>query len=217
MSDSVLNSEKIQRTLDIARTEINRQKPDRAIELVRELGLEEGQFGFERLYAEQLLVLAEAFAAKESPGAESLFDEALNSIASLPEPNEPLEMRAKEHFAMYLARFRASPSKALKFFGEANRIAARLELQEDSARIQLGIERIELEIDKSPELQNFAIFKKVAEADEYTSEVQLAAWTEHRRTFADATRGLRYGRKRAEVSDSYFKFLLESARTTKSK
>jgi hypothetical protein len=44
---------KIQRILEIARSEINKLKADRAIELVRTIELEEGRLGFERLHAEK--------------------------------------------------------------------------------------------------------------------------------------------------------------------
>ena len=58
--------------LDLARAEINRLQPDKAIQYVRELGIEPDSVS-RTLWIESQLVLAEAYLAKGDVAAESFF------------------------------------------------------------------------------------------------------------------------------------------------
>lgn len=130
----------IRQTLDLARNEINRRKPEEALELLESIRDDVEQTGISALTAEHRLLRAEAFGAEGDPVAESLFSEALNLIAGLEQPQAELEMRADEHFADYLVKFAARPLDARKYFLAANLVAIRQGLQQES--IRLGMKTI---------------------------------------------------------------------------
>lgn len=199
---------RIERTLELARAAINQQNPDRAIALVDALSLRGGEEGFERYWAESRLVLAEAYAAKGDFAAESLFEEALELIRVLPDAEEPLEVRVHEHFGDYLRCFAKRPSLARQNYEIAKRKAIGLRTQEDSARIQLKLEMIELTMDSSPELENFKTLKRVAKEVGCTFSEQLAAWLQHRGEAGQQEQGLRFARNKGVAGEQYFKHLL---------
>jgi hypothetical protein len=209
---SPLDAGKIQRTLELARNAVNTGKPDSAIELVSSLGLDGEQEGFERFWADSRLVLAEAYMAKRNAVAETFFEEALASIASLPEKDPLLEQRANEHYADYLSNFVGCRSKARPKYDLAKQLAVENHSDEDIARIQLKIELLELTIDGHVELGNFQVFKGVAERGGFRHQDQLAAWMQYKGTLPEAFRGLKFARKKNEVSPQYFISLLESVK-----
>lgn len=212
MHSSPLDIGKIQRTLELARNAINAGKPDGAIELVGSLGLDGEQDGFERFWAESRLILAEAYMAKRKAVAETFFEEALASIVSLPERNSLLEQRANEHYADYLSNFVGCRSKARPRYDLAKQFAVENHLDEDIARIQLKIELLELTIDGHAELENFRMFKGLAERGGFTHQDQLATWVQYKGSLPEAFRGLKFARKKNEVSPQYFLSLLESVK-----
>ncbi len=208
-----LDAGKIQRNLELARSAVNAGKPERAIELVSSMGLDGEQAGFERFWAESRLVLAEAYMAKRDAVAETFFEEAMASIASLSEQKESLlEQRANEHYADYLSNFAGCRSKARPMYDRAKQLAVVNHLDEDTARIQLKIELLELIIDSHPELENFQMFKGVAERGEFTYQGQLAAWMQYKGALPETFRGLKFARKKNAVSSEYFLSLLNSVR-----
>jgi len=209
---SPLDAGKIQRTLELARNAVNTSKPDSAIELVSSLGLDGEQEGFERFWADSRLVLAEAYMAKRDGVAETFFEEALTSIAALAERDSMLELRANEHYADYLSNYIGCRSKARPRYDLAKQLAVENHLDEDIARIQLKIELLELTIDTHVELENFRIFKGVAERGGFRHQDQLAAWMQYKGTLPEAFRGLKFARKKNEVSPQYFISLLESVK-----
>jgi hypothetical protein len=199
---------RIERTLELARAAVNQQNPDRAIALVGTLSLQGGEEGFERHWAESRLVLAEAYAAKGDFAAESLFEEALELIRVLPQPEESLEVRAHEHFGDYLRCFAKRPSLARQNYEIAKKKAIGLRTQEDSARLQLKIEMIDLTMDESPELENFKTLKRVGKEAGCTSAEQLAVWLQHKGEIGQHDQGLRFARNRDVAGEQYFKYLL---------
>jgi hypothetical protein len=212
MQKSPLDAGKLRRILELARNAVNALKPDRAIELVTSLGLDGEQEGFERFWAESRLVLAEAYMTKCDPVAETFFEEALSAIASLPENDSMLEMRTNEHYADYLSNFAGCRSKARPRYDLAKRLAVSNHLDEDSANIQLKVELLELTIDNHPELENFQMFKGLAERGGYTHQDQLATWMQYRGAVPETLRGLKFARKKNSVSPQYFLSLLESVK-----
>ncbi len=209
---SPLDAGKIQRTLELARNAVNTGKPDSAIELVSSLGLDGDQEGFERFWADSRLVLAEAYMAKRNGVAETFFEEALAAIAALPERDPLLEQRANEHYADYLSNFVGCRSKARPRYDLAKQLAVENHLDEDIARIQLKIELLELTIDGHVELENFQMFKGLAERGGFTHQDQLATWMQYKGILPEAFRGLKFARKKNEVSPQYFLSLLESVK-----
>jgi len=150
--------------------------------------------------------------AKRDAVADTFFEEALASIASLPETDPLLEQRANEHYADYLSNFAGCRSKARPRYDLAKQLAVGNHLDEDIARIQLKIECLELTIDGHPELENFQMFKGVAERGSFMYQDQLAAWTIYKGSLPETFRGLKFARKKNAVSPQYFLSLLESVR-----
>ena len=66
--------------------------------------------------------------------------------------------------------------------------------------------------DVDVELENFRIFKGVAERGGFRHQDQLAAWMQYKGTLPEAFRGLKFARKKNEVSPQYFISLLESVK-----
>jgi len=187
-----MDAEKAQRTLELARAAINRQQPDQAIALVGTLRLHGDEEGFERYWAESRLLLAEAYLSKGDPSAEALFDETFALLAQLPQPEITLEIRANEHWGDYLRCFVKRPSLARPYYEIAKRRSVELRMDEDSARIQLKIEAIELAMDNSSEIENFKTLKRVAKQGEYTARDQLAAWLHHKGDLNNIEQGLQF-------------------------
>src|SRR6266850_326112 len=192
MSEGPMDAEKAQRTLELARAAINRQQPDQAIALVGTLRLHGDEEGFERYWAESRLLLAEAYLSKGDPSAEALFDETFALLAQLPKPEITLEIRANEHWGDYLRCFVKRPSLARPYYEIAKRRSVELRMDEDSARIQLKIEAIELAMDNSSEIENFKTLKRVAKQGEYTARDQLAAWLHHKGDLNNIEQGLQF-------------------------
>jgi len=212
MHDGAIDPGKIRRILDLARAANNQQNPDQAIAFTDTLPLRGGEEGFEREWAEARLLLAESYTAKGSQLAETLFEEVFELLAQLPTPDATFELRAHEHYGDYLRRFAKFPSKARCQFEIAKTKAVDLRMEQDSARVQLKLETIELEMDKSPELENFATLKRIAKQWGHTWTEQLAAWLHYKGQAAQHEQGLKFARNKGQASEQYFKYLLDMVR-----
>jgi hypothetical protein len=210
MDGDLIDSSKVQRTLDLARTANNQQNPDQAIALITKLGIYGDEVGFEKAWAESRLILAEAYGAKGQPVAATFFEDALDLLSHLPSVQIELQVRGHEHFGDYLCRFAKRPSLARPHYENAKSGVVQLRLEEDSARIQLKLEMIELQMDQSPELENFRNLKRVSKG--YTSSEQLAAWFHHKGSASQHSQGLTFARNRGQVGEAYFKNLLDMVR-----
>lgn len=204
--------EKILRILDLAKTANNQQKPDQAIALIEKIGIRSGDDGLETEWAESRLVLAEAYAAKGHQLSETLFEDVFGLLKKLSKRDPHLMIRAHEHYGGYLQQFAGRPSLAREHFEGAKAVALELRSDEDSARVQLKLELIDLTMDKSPELDNFKTFKRVAHQSGCTSTEQLAAWCHHKGQACSYDQGLRFARNRGQAGDQYFKQLLDMVR-----
>jgi len=150
--------------------------------------------------------------SKGDPSAEGLFEEAFLLLKELPQPVVTLEIRANEHWGDYMRCFVRRPSLARQHYEIAKRRSVELHMEEDSARIQLKIEAIELAMDDSSETENFKTLKRVARQGEYTARDQLAAWLHHKGDLSYIGQGLRFARNRMVAGDAYFRHLLEIVR-----
>jgi hypothetical protein len=212
VNDDPIASGKVQRILDLARAANNQQNPEQAIALIRSLELDGSQVRLERERVESRLILAEAYTAKGNQLADALFEETFELLSRLSIPEVTLEIRSHEHFADYLRCFAKRPSLARQHYEYAKVRAVNLRMEEDSARIQLKIETIELGMDQSPEAGNFATLKRVAKQGGYTCAEQLAAWLNHKGQAAHHDRGLAFARNRGQAGEQYFKYLLDMVR-----
>ena len=180
--------------------------------MVDSLRLRGDEEGFERHWAETRLLLAEAYSAKGDPSAEGLFEETFALLAQLPQPEATLEIRANEHWGDYLRCFVKRPSLARPYYENAKRRSVELHMHEDSARIQMKIEAIELSMDNSSQVDNFKTLKRVATHGGYTAREQLAAWLHHKGDLGNIEQGLKFARNRTVASDLYFRHLLDVVR-----
>ncbi|HEV1996045.1 MAG TPA: hypothetical protein VGR03_17060 [Candidatus Acidoferrum sp.] len=198
--------------LDLARNENNRQRPDLALGYLQEARSEIERREGEAIWAEHHLLLAEAYAAKCDPAAEPLFEELFDRLRKLPERHPELELLAHEHFADFLVRLDGRRSVARDHFEQARKLAIEENLREESARTELKLTKLHLEMDSDPELPNFKSFRRVAKNGGYTYQVQLASWQRHYLGQQGLNKGLRYARKRNVASDGYFADILESVK-----
>jgi hypothetical protein len=205
----------VRHSLDLARDEINRQRPDLALGYLQNIQSKVENLEGQPMWVEHHLLLAESYAAKCDPVAESLFEEVFERLESLPEKPPLLSLLAHEHFGDLLVRLSGRRSVARDHFEEARRIAITENLREESSRIELKLTHIRLAMDSDPEFPNFTSFRRVAKNGGYTYCVQLASWQRHYMNQQHLNVGLRHARKRNVASDGYFADILESVKTTK--
>ncbi|MBN1547012.1 MAG: hypothetical protein JW902_10160 [Syntrophaceae bacterium] len=215
------NQQEIKNALDLARRDINRQKPDLALERLRRIERQiDGADLFERTHYS--LLLGEAFSAKRDPGAETYLLEAEERIKALPVRNRELElevlvrdleleMRVYEQLGKFYTFVEKRPSKAKNYFSKGK--AAAVEINpETAADIDLRIIAIDLTIDKDPELENFQILRRVG-GEGYLAQDELAAWRQHLdRKSASQSPALRYARNFNARDEQYFQNLLGSVK-----
>jgi hypothetical protein len=199
------------RTLELARRKINQQRPDMALELL--FGIQTEIEGLEgtALEAECRLVRAEAHAAMRDQAARAYFGEALELLGRLPEPSLDLQLRAYEHYGDFLLMCHRR-SDALRQYQKAGEIATGRVWSEDTARIQLKLVGIGLEMDSDPQLGNFRLLRHEADLLGCTSQQQLAGWHLHLGKLEDASRGMRFARSGGPASEQYFVDLLKSVK-----
>ena len=199
---------------ELARREIIRGKARTALELLRANRKEAEEHRGTQLWAEYTLLLAEAFAGKSDECAEGYFEDALQFIKNLADPDADLEARAHESFGNFLTSTLRIRSKARQQYELARQIATKHNLRTRNAEIELKIIQIDLETDGNSELKNFSAMMHVAYEDGYTPEVQLAVWHQHLGKSEEAALGRMYGRKVGCASEAYFRKLFESVRAT---
>ena len=213
MDSTGSNLSNVRQTLDLARSAINRQQPEDAVELLKTIRDDVECTEGGPLAAEHRLLIAEAYAARGNPVADSIFAEALELIGNLEVRRPDLELRSNEHLADYLVRFAGRPSAARERYETAKRIAVEQRLREDGDRIQLKLIPIALQTDHDePGLKNFGTFKRAASHGHFTRQVQLAAWYQYEGQADAFQRGLQFARNKTVVSEEYFRHILESVR-----
>ncbi|HTQ60773.1 MAG TPA: hypothetical protein VMI32_11145 [Candidatus Solibacter sp.] len=146
--------------------------------------------------------------------AERAFNDALERISMLEEPDPTLEMLGHEDNGKYLAERRAF-MRARNHYGLAERIAERLDQIEDVARIQLCVIRIDLDERKDPRLKAFQRMKEAAK-DGYTHLEQREGWIHYTDTFQKYGTQLISTRKGDEASVEYFRGVLSLIRRRRS-
>lgn len=211
--------QEIRNTLDLARRDINRQKPDLALERLRRINLQIDEADpFER--TQYSLLLGEAFSAKRDPGAETYLLEAEERVKAMPIRDRELEvevlardleleMQVYEQLGIFYTFVDKRPSKAKLYFSKAKMAAVEIN-SEAAAGIDLRIIAIDLTIDKDPELENYQILRRVA-GEGFLANDQLAAWHMHlEKKAASQAPALRYARKINVRDEQYFRNLLES-------
>jgi hypothetical protein len=208
--DEDRNTCSIGSVLDQARREINRNRADLALEILRSILNEMDDRGDPIEKAQYQLLLAEAYAAQNNEAADSFFHEAKSRICLLPNRELGLEVRLFEHYAKFLIDRR--PSEAKNFYCRAESVAQEIGDKEQIARIELEKKVLDFKQNRNPELNNLRILRRVAANGNYTSREQLAAWHQHFGEIESSSKVLRFARKLESRDESYFKKLLESIR-----
>jgi tetratricopeptide (TPR) repeat protein len=209
--------QKIQRTIDNARSEINRQKARRAIRLLKAIKDEIELYKGTPESVDYSLTLAEAYSAmKDYAMAETFFEEAEEKAADMPVLAPVFGMRLYEHLGANYARAKKlTPARAS--YGRAKEFALRQHFEEDTARIQLSLECVGLqEKNNRVELENLQKLRKVADGDSvpevaresFTCTEQMKAWNVHKGLPRDAL----FARIPKERDEAYFLNLLRSVR-----
>jgi hypothetical protein len=201
----------LRQALDLARADVNRQQPHRALNQLRAIDIQIEDSPETYPWAEAKLISAEALAALEDPGAMYEFEEAIRRISSISERDLALEMRAHEHFAKHLAEKRHT-GRAREHYQLAERIAEEAELREDADRIHLCIILIDLQSGHDPRLSSFQNLKRAAAEEANTYREQLAAWVHYLDEFRHRQTGLVYARQREVASVDYFRGVLSLIR-----
>jgi hypothetical protein len=203
---------RIRGILTLARSHINQQEPDLAIETLRRIREEVESFPNTLECAEFQLLLGEAYNAKHSQHAGSFLHEAGKRIGDLPEI--PLDLDHRLHYGVgyFCQQIKKKPSEARKHYEQAKEAAVRLGNSELVARSQLRIIHIDLEIDSDPELANFKSLRRVSHSRNLLCEDQLAAWHLHLGELDCSPTRLVYARGFAKRNDEYFYELLSTVR-----
>ncbi len=209
MSEAV-ELEKIRQVLKQAQQQINQQQPDLAIESLRRIKDQVEACSDSPEWAEWSLQLGEAYTAKHSEAAKSFLLDAKERIATLARPVLDLEFRLHDHLGYFSQEVEKKLSTARTHYEHAKDAAIKLGSGELTARTQLRIIRIELQVDTDPELENFKTLRRVAHEHNLLCEDQLAAWYQHYgdRSFDQASP--LYARGMQRRTDEYFLDLLRS-------
>ena len=207
---------RLRHILSLARACVHRGQAYQAFGHLRSIESEIDDLAGTSVWAEHLLTCAGALGAMRdsASAAEEAFNEALNRISTLVEPDLALEMLGHEDFGKYLAEQRAF-KRARNHYGLAERIAETLNQSEDVARIQLCIIRIDLAERKDPRLGAFQRLKEAAK-DGYTHVEQREAWIHYTDTFQNYGAQLIATRKGSEASVEYFRGVLSLVRRRQS-
>jgi len=209
LSETIMeDEEKLSRTLQLARDEIKRLNPTRAFEYLGAIEFDVCERRGTAIWAEHKLLFASALAETGNSAAKQEFDEALERIRNLPDRDLDLEMRIFEDYAKYLACFEHRRSKAREYLQAAREIALKQGLLEDSARLQLKIIKIDLEIDEDPRKECFQNLKKAAKELGASFQKQLAAWVHYCTEDKNSSLGMIAARKKGIASVGYFRGVL---------
>ncbi|MGB7438580.1 MAG: hypothetical protein WBR26_04360 [Candidatus Acidiferrum sp.] len=204
------SDERTQQVLNLARAAIHKGQAPLAIEYLKTIQSEIEDLASTSPWAEHELIYAGALAGMNDPAAETAFEETLERISHLSEPNRALEMRAHEDLGKYLAGKR-SRSSARNHYQLAERIAVDLDRDEDVARIQLCIIRIDLEESRDPRIVSLQNLRHAAK-DCYTAREQHAAWMHYDDEIQSIRNRLIAARKGSEATVDYFRGVLSEIR-----
>lgn len=201
--------------VQLARDEVNRQNAPLALQYLNEIRADIDEYAGTLVWAEHQLTFAETLASMRDPilRAEALpeFEEAARRVSNLPERHLELELRAHEHFAMFLASSRRR-SVAKTHYELATRAAVEAGLKQETARVQLKMIKNDLECDESPLLPSLRNFRKAASEKGSTPQQQLAAWLLYVGENEELTHSLVAARKGPAASVEYFRDLLNSVK-----
>lgn len=210
--DGESNSERLRMVLNLARREINRQKPHAALEHLRRIKHEVDVLHGMHEWAEFSLLLGEAYSAMRREEAEGHLCEAEGRIEKLPQQDSELSLRLHVAYGDLFSSAFHWPSKAREHYTLAKRHAIDLGVPEETARIELRIIATDLRSKRDRRLTAFGNLRRVGGVGDYTEQEQLAAWHQFIGELDSATSGIRAARGFDETDERYFRGVLESVR-----
>ena len=158
------------------------------------------------------LLLAVTYTAQKDSNAEAYLIDAeqkANKIEHLP---PDLRVRLYEARGDYHRGVDLRLGIARSTYERAKDFAVNHDLKQESARFQLKIISIDLEIDKDSEGENFKTFKRVAKEKACTWTEQLGVWMFHLSSLGEQRRNVRYARSLNSKPDNYFVGLITDFR-----
>ncbi len=194
---------RIWHTLELARTEANRGRPDLARHYLSEISREIDQLEGSVCWAAYSLALAEVYAVSDDDAAGGFFEEAIERMNHVSDFPAQLKLHVHEDFGKYLSR-QGYRSKARLQFETAKKMAVELNLLEVSAKNSLRLMKIDLELDGDPQLASFQNMKKAALDRGETHQAQLAVWLQHWGSIEARRQGLKFARNERVASKEYF-------------
>ncbi len=205
-----IDEKTLRHVLDVARGEINRQRPRLALEHLKTIHEQIDELGTGSLWAEFQVIYAEALSAMNMDAAEHEFHEALSRLSQVDPPEPILELRTEEHFADFLSRKGRVPL-AREHYQSAENIAVESSLREDADRIRLSIVSMDLQDSKNPQWKSFLNLKRAAAECNSPHTRQLNVWIRYSEQLQEQIdRGLMNAREGAIASVDHFKSLLTS-------
>jgi hypothetical protein len=202
----------IPHVLRLAQQQINQLEPDLAIENLKRIRPAVDSHHETAEWAEYSLLLGEAFVAKLSPAAGRLLEEAEDRIGRLPDPAPMLQFRLHDRLGYFYQHVERKRVAARREYELAKGAALTLGVAELVARTQLRITLLDLEIDRSREIENFKTLRRVGHGHAFTNSEQLAAWLLHCGENDQNSVLPVYARGIQTRSDDYFLDLLRSVR-----
>src|SRR2546422_9857292 len=130
MTSQPSEAERLSRILELAKAAVNRQEPELALQLLKEIWPEIREGSGTLLSIEYEIIMGDILCARGDPAAGYHYEQALAGIAQLSQRDPKLEMRAHEHFGDYLYRFAHRPSSARRHYEAAANIATAEHLRE---------------------------------------------------------------------------------------
>jgi hypothetical protein len=210
------DEKRFRRILDIARGCVLRGQAPQAIAHLDTIRLEIEDFPGTSAWAEYMLIYAGALAAMRDPAAEYSFDDTIERISKLSEPDPALQARAHGDFGKFLGEQR-SFRRAREQYRLAERIAETLDQsEEDLAHFQMCLIGIELQEKRDPQLRAFQNLRHAALMDGCTDTHQREAWFQYVDEFHRDTRHMLAARKGNETSVDYFRGVLSQIKRRRS-
>jgi hypothetical protein len=206
---------RLQQVLEVARRCVLRGQGPQAIAHLDTIRLEIDDWAGMSVWAEYELVYAGALAGMKDFGAESAFEDALERISQLSEPNPALAMRAYADFGKCLAEKR-SFKRAREQYRLAEKIAENLDQPDGLAHIQMCLIGIELQERRDPRIRALQNLKRAAAIDGYTEVDQRDGWFHYIDEFQLDDGLMVAARKGDEASVDYFRGVLSQIRRRRS-
>lgn len=207
--------EKFRRLLSVAQAEVQENRPDAAMELLRPVtALIESREGTLE-WVELPLVTGHALAAKKDEAAEAYLKQALGRVVQVHDPPPDLEIRIYKQLGNFYRQCVHRRATAREFYMKAKQVADCAGFLADSDKLEIRIRGIDLENDNDPLYGDFSSLVAVGRREGFTAKEQLEVWQSYYATAQTNSKTLKAARSFGSASEKYFLKLLTSKRNEK--